>query len=223
MSDPPSKPFTIVKERELWATQQQFGFVGEALQWYGEQVVVRLLWRWEDADAGLVEYCKFCQATPNPLSPDNSVQSRVSAVYKQSGNVWCEQCFGTTFVGGFKPVIYHLYMLASDTPEVRRRLDTGNFWQETPQVDFSGQPQLRTGDLVIRVLQWDPTNSYPTQSGQRWTVTTVEPQTVRTGPGPSTDNVIRVAQRTTLETIPENHPYNMVPFESDNRGFSGLP
>lgn len=219
---PPAKPFTIVKEKELWALQQQYGWTGEFLQWYGEQIVVRLLWRWTDHEAGLVDICQNCQDTPAPLRPDRSVQRRVSNIYQQSGNVWCEECYGTTFVGGFKPVLYHIFMAAGDTPEVRRRITTGNFWQENPQVQLSAHPELRTGDLVIRVGQWDQQNQMPLSATERYTVSTVQPHTIRTGPGSSLDPIIRVGQTSTLKLLPYTHPYYNVPFDN-NTGPTGLP
>lgn len=219
---PPSKPFTIVKERELWATQQQYGWSGEYLQWYGEQCVLRLLWRWTDHEAGLVDICQNCQDTPAPQLPNADIRRRVSSVYKQSGNVWCNQCYGTTFVGGFKPVLYHIFMAAEDTPEVRRRLDTGNFWQENPQVQFSAHPEIRTGDLIIRITDWDARNQVPLQAGTRYTAGATRPQTLRTGPGSSLDPIIRTGQSCTLKMLPTDHPLQNVPWDN-SRGVTGLP
>jgi len=202
-------PLLVVRQRDIYAEINQQRFHDETLQWYGEECIVRLLWRAEDAKAGLVTYCQTCQDSPDPTNPNSSVQSRVSQVYRQSGNSYCPDCYGTTFTGGFKPTCYHLYMLASDTPESRQNLQTGQFWKENPSVQFSWFPQIRTGDLVVRVDSWS--NGSPTSFGYYFQVSTVGVQTVRTGPGVSADTTKVVNQTCTLENLWPSHPYYSVP------------
>jgi len=202
-------PLLVVKQREIWAEIDQQRFHNEALQWFGEQVIVRQLWRAEDAALGLVGYCQECQDSPNPSIPNTSIQQRVSNVYRQTGNSWCPNCYGTTFNGGFKPTCYHLYMLAADTPQNRQNLTTGQFWKDNPSVQFGWYPEIRVGDIVIRVTSWNGDN--PTATGDRFIVSTVNVQTVRTGPGISYDTTKIVNQFTTIENVPPNHPYYNVP------------
>jgi len=202
-------PLLVVKQKEIWAQTDQQRFHDETLQWYGEECIVRQLWRAEDQVNGLVSYCITCQDSPNPSSPDSAIQNRVSQVYRQTGNSYCPDCYGTTFSGGFKTTCYHLYMLAADTPQVRSNLSTGQFWKNNPQVQFSWYPEIRVGDLVIRVNQWN--NGVPTSLGERFTVSTVQPQSIRTGPGVSYNTTIYVNQTTTLENVPPSHPYYNVP------------
>lgn len=203
-------PLLVVKQQETWAQIDQQRFHDEVLQWYGEECVVRLLWRAEDAKQGLVTYCQTCQDSVNPADPNANIRSRTSKVYRQTGNSYCSDCYGTTFTGGFKPIAYHLYMLAADTPEVRRNLETGQFWQENPQVQLSWFPQIRTGDLVVRIDQWN--NGTPVLSSTRFQVSTVAPHTVRTGPGAGNSTNIVVNQTCTLENLWPDHPYYQVPF-----------
>lgn len=206
-------PLLVVKQREIWAEIDQQRFHDEALQWFGEECIVRQLWRAEDAALGLVTYCQDCQDSPNPSTPTASgnanIRSRVSKTYKQSGNSYCPTCYGTTFVGGFKPTCYHLYMLAADTQQVRSNLSTGQFWKDNPNVQFSWFPEIRTGDLVFRVNTW--TNGVPTAIGDRFIVSAVTPQTIRTGPGVSYDTTKIVNQMCTIENMPPGHPYYSVP------------
>ena len=202
-------PILVIKQREIWAEINEQRFHDEALQWYGEEIIVRQLWRAEDAAAGLVGYCITCQDSPNPSIPSVSVQNRVSSVYKQTGNSYCPECYGTTFSGGFKPICYHLYMIANDTQQVRSNLSTGQFWKDNPNVQFSWYPEIRTGDLVVRVEQWN--KDTPTALGDRFIVSTVSPQTVRTGPGISYDTTKIVSQSCTLENMPPGHPLYSVP------------
>ena len=113
-------------------------------------------------------------------------------------------------------------MLAADTEDVRKNLSTGQFWQQNPRVQFSWFPRLRTGDLVVRVEQWQ--GNLPTLATTRFQVSTVSPQTIRTGPGssaqypaqvgvqPYTNTTIIVNQTCTLENLFPGHPYYEVPY-----------
>jgi len=204
-----TSPLLVVKQREIWAEVDQQRFHSEALQWFGEQIIVRQLWRAEDAAIGLVDYCQQCQDSPNPTNPSASVQSRVSSVYRQSGNSYCPNCFGTTFNGGFKTTCYHLFMLAADTAQERANLSTGQFWRNNPTIQMSWFPEIRVGDLLVRVLSWD--GDTPTALGERFEVSTVNVQTVRTGPGISYDTSKIVNQFTSLDNLPTSHPYYSVP------------
>jgi hypothetical protein len=206
-------PLLVVKQREIWAEINEQRFHNEALQWFGEQVIVRQLWRAEDAAIGLVGYCQQCQNSPNPSTPNASgnaaIRSRVSQVYRQTGNSYCSTCYGTTFSGGFKPTCYHLFMLAADTAQIRANLSTGQFWRDNPTVQFGWYPEIRVDDLVVRVNNWN--GDTPTATGDRFVVSTVNVQTVRTGPGISYDTSKIVNQFTTLENLPPSHPYYNVP------------
>jgi len=202
-------PLLVVKQRDIYAEINQQRFHDETLQWFGEQVIVRQLWRAEDAALGLVGYCQQCQDSVDPTNPNASVQSRVSNVYKQSGNSFCPNCYGTTFNGGFKTTCYHLYTLAADTPQIRANISTGQFWRDNPTVQMSWYPEIRVGDLLVRVLSWD--GDTPTALGDRFEVSSVNVQTVRTGPGISYDTTKIVNQFTTLYNLPTTHPYYNVP------------
>ena len=204
-----SSPLLVVKQREIWAEIDQQRFHSEALQWFGEEVIVRQIWRAEDAALGLVTYCQQCQDSPNPQSPDSNIQNRVSKVYRQSGNSFCTNCYGTTFTGGFKPTCYHLYMLAADTPQVRSNLSTGQFWRDNPTVQFMWYPEIRVNDLVVRVNSWSGDN--PIATGDRFEVSTVNVSTIRTGPGISYNTTKIINQYTTIENLPTSHPYYNVP------------
>lgn len=209
LSTQQESPLLVVKQREIWAQTDQQRFHDEALQWYGEEVIVRQLWRAEDAALGLVGYCQECQDSPNPSYPNAAVQSRVSKVYRQTGNSYCGTCYGTTFSGGFKPTCYHLYMIAADTPQIRSNLSTGQFWKENPTVQFSWFPEIRVGDLVVRVNEWY--NETPTSLGTRFQVNTVNVQSMRTGPGTSYNTSIYINQTCTLENVFPSAPYYNVP------------
>ena len=112
-------------------------------------------------------------------------------------------------------------MLAVDTPDVRRNMQVGQFWQQNPAVQFSWYPQIRQGDLVTRVESWN--GNLPTFTSQRFQVSNVNPITIRTGPGPSAQypyrtgpqpysNTTKIVNQTcTLEALPPDSPYYSVP------------
>jgi len=202
-------PLLVVKQRDIFAEVDQQRFHSEALEWFGEKIIVRQLWRAEDARIGLVGYCQECQDSVDPTNPNSSVQSRVSQVYKQSGNSFCPNCFGTTFNGGFKPICYHLYMLAADAAQIRANVSTGQYWRDNPTIQLSWFPELRTGDIVARVEEWE--DEIPLAIADIFQVSTVNVQTIRTGPGISYDTTKIVNQFTTLENLPVTHPYYNVP------------
>jgi hypothetical protein len=200
----------IIHQEELWSDSNQQKWHEESLQWYGERCVVRLLWRAEDAANGLVTYCIDCQDSPNPANPNQSVQKRASKVYRQSGNSYCPTCYGTTFTGGFQPMVYHIYMLAADSPEVRQKLSTGQFWKENPQVQFSHTPKIRQGDLVIRISQWK--DGLPVEEDGRFQVSNTIPHSIRTGLRVSNDTIHTISQTCTLENVWPDHPLYYVPY-----------
>lgn len=100
-------------------------------------------------------------------------------------------------------------MLAADTPQIRSNLSTGQFWKNNPQVQFSWFPELRVGDLVVRINQWNA--GIPTSLGERFQVSTVTPQSIRTGPGVSYNTTTYVNQVCTLENVFPSSPYYNVP------------
>jgi hypothetical protein len=227
----PTPPATLPEQTESTIYVQKYReqnseidlqrFHDETLQTYGEQCLLRLLWRAEDFTAGLVDRCTVCQDSESPTNPDISVQQRVAKVYGQSGNTYCPNCFGTSFNGGFQNIVYQLFMLAADTPDKRNNQVVGQFWNQNPRAQFSWYPQIRQGDLVARVESWS--GNSPTLVSQLFIVSNVEPITVRTGPGPSAEYPYRtgsqpfqnttkiVSQICTLENLQPGHPYFSVP------------
>ena len=100
-------------------------------------------------------------------------------------------------------------MIAADTPQIRSNLSTGQFWKENPTVQFSWFPEIRVGDLVVRVNEWY--KETPTSLGTRFQVNTVNVQSMRTGPGTSYNTNIYINQICTLENVFPTAPYYNVP------------
>ena len=95
----PTPPATLPEQTESLIYVQKYReqnseidlqrFHDETLQTYGEQCLLRLLWRAEDFTAGLVGRCIVCQDSETPTTPNITTQQRVAKVYGQSGNTYC--------------------------------------------------------------------------------------------------------------------------------------
>ena len=204
---------TVVKAWELWAVDRQRVQFTEPLRAFGERVIVRLVWTVEDYKAGDVDYCIHCQPTD-----DSDVAARISAVYGgQSGDSQCDWCFGTGFEGGFEPEIYITYMLAVDAPDTRAIGRSGTDVREMPDVQFGPEPRLNTGDLVIRVREWNEDEVTPITEEGRYQMTTVREETLRTGLRVGTEDRVLIAQLTNIRDLPHDHPLQEVPVTDEEQ------
>ncbi len=200
----------ITKQVEQWAHGREQIVHIEALQTYGERILLRNRWRTEDFLAGRVGRCLQCHA-----GATTAVQARVSAVYKQSGDSRCTSCYGIGFAGGFEPVVWITYMLAQDVDsDETKKEKSGDFDELRPQAQFPGVPPIDIGDLVIRVLSWaNPTT--PGTLGERSLISNKGmTETIRTGLRTSTDTLIVNSQTAQLFNLPADHMYYSVPITS---------
>lgn len=208
----------VVKLWETWATTRQQEEHKEALQWYGEKVLVRRVLKLDDFLAGNTTRCEVCQP-----GGSQSKQSRVAAVYKTSGNTYCESCYGTGFTGGFEDSVYILYAMFEDTgrnwlksPGERR---AGDMATDNPSnVQFPWNPVLDPGDVVVRVLNWLDDETPQTEldryiiSDVSWVTVRTGSQRTRFGEMTGADDTLLVAQKAAVHNIPEEHPYRGLPF-----------
>ena len=208
---------TWVKPVETWAIQQEQQRHKEALQYYGELAVVRVIWTIEDFYAGLVTRCSVCQATGantlgiTSLTQQAANQQRLSQVYKDSSDVYCSSCYGVGFTGGFQPTIYRMWFLANDNVEHWDKSRFGEMRPNRPRAEFEASPPLKQNTLVIRVLSWtDSTMTIPQIEDRRYVLGTVNPLSLRTGAlNPSSTTY--VGQSAPLINLSQQHPFNNVP------------
>lgn len=213
----------VVKLWETWATTREQEAHKEALQWFGEKVLVRRVWKLDDLLAGRVERCSQCQA-------GGAAKARVAAVYKNAGDTYCASCYGTGFEGGFEPTVYVLYAIFGDTGRdwLKQTGDrqSGDMAVDRPTVQFPWNPVLDPGDVVVRVLNWDDEQTPQTEL-DRYVLDSVEWVTIRTGAqrarfGSMTtgDDALLVAQKASVKNIAQEHPYRSLPFVDG--GFEAL-
>src|SRR5688572_25132744 len=126
-----------VKFVEPWALVHEQTYHREALQQFGEKIVLRLAWKVEDFEAGLVDRCTECMQ-----GGELSVQQRYAELYKDSGDSRCLSCYGIGFEGGFKPYVYITHMIVVDDPEDRIHATTGEMAHNDPQAQFLWDPKV---------------------------------------------------------------------------------
>lgn len=111
----------------------------DAVLWYGEMSCFVLWWSAEDHAAGLVDRCPVC-FTP---------WGEITEVYQQAPKMKCDACYGTTFEGGFRALLYRpaIWSQRRDSEEVGRR---GLALTESATIQPTTDFQMRDNDLVIR-------------------------------------------------------------------------
>lgn len=194
------EPFAVTREQEVHR---------EALQTYGEKVVVRQAWTINDFLKGDVTRCSTCHA-----GADASEQAMVREVYKQAGESYCNDCFGVGFTGGFQPILYVSWALITDQMEDWHMTKTGRYTPANPMAQFIWTPHLQEFDLVCRFEYW--TGDVPSNELERDVLREVQPVTLRTGPGAPRSTIpgrevagvtetLIVGQVCQIENLPQKH------------------
>lgn len=140
-----------------WAEQTVKASHLDALYRYGEFVGFVLMWNALDFEAGRVKRCSVCFST-----------NRTSMAYDQSPNQSCSNCYGTTFHGGYRAIVYRPAIISdqnAETADTRRgELETDSVSLQTSADFFS-----RTGDFLLR------------KSGQRYQMQQMDTVDIRSG------------------------------------------
>ncbi len=189
-------------DKEPWAVERLQRIHVEPLLAYGERVVLRKVWRYEDLEAGRVQRCSECQGS--------SVESRLTEIYKDTGDSRCFTCFGTGFEGGFQPLVYVTYMLARSSPDTVIREKSGMQDLERPTVELPAKPRVNEGDLIVRVLEWDETKTIPVVTDRRFIVDDVQRSTIRDALSPASLDQLIVGYTVQLSDLPKDHFWHKV-------------
>lgn len=141
-------------------------------------------------------------------------QSDVASVYQQPGDVYCTDCYGTGFTGGFEPTIYLTYAIFTDETQDVNQTREGVVFPKTPQGDFSHTPDFEENDLFVRVRTWDANGTAPADGGEegRYLFREVKPITLRTSPALPIESLI-VGQRAPVTRLPDTHHLQQVPVQ----------
>jgi hypothetical protein len=159
-SPPPDRQPYYVRDRQPWAITQEIQRHDEALYSLGEYAVFCLLWHEQDFTAGRVTRCSTCFTS----------QGVIAKVYGQGNNARCPNCFGTTFEGGIRALIYRP-ALFTEVDEDEQKTARGIARPASVNVESTQDFRVLHGDYVFRA------------NGHRYMLRRPERTTLRTGFG----------------------------------------
>lgn len=111
----------------------------DALTWYGEMTAWILLWSERDFEAGLVERCSRCYI---PLGA-------IADTYKQVPEQKCSNCYGTTFEGGVRAIVYRPGLW----DQVRAKQEDaarGHILVQRARINIPSDIEARDNDIAVR-------------------------------------------------------------------------
>lgn len=152
-----------LRRTQNWAIDNVRQQHEQALYSYGEPVLFTLLWKVEDHEAGLVDYCSRCHGATT-----GSVEQMIESAYQQPLNARCPVCFGTLFEGGIRAQIVQP-AIVTDADEDERPSPRGVVRPESITVETTDIFRSRSGDLMFR------------RDGSRWQLGAPRRTQLRTG------------------------------------------
>lgn len=132
----------------------------DAIHWYGEMSCFILWWHPRDFEDGLVGRCSDCYI---PFGD-------IADAYRQPSQKKCPTCYGTSFEGGIKRLLYRP-ALWSITPEKEGVVKRGEVDIERGVIEMLSNISCRQGDVVVRA------------DGSRWVMGQPKWQEITTGFG----------------------------------------
>lgn len=155
----PRPPF---QNEHNYAVAQEVMRHDDALHWYGEMTALVMLWSVRDFENGDVGLCSVC-FTPLGI---------VAEAYKQSSKARCANCYGTTFEGGIRAIVYRPALWEKNvlSQDVRER---GHTTISSGSVQITSDVNMRDGDYLIR------------QDKTRWKITEPQVSEIANGFGPT--------------------------------------
>ena len=155
-------PRPPLQNRHQYAVQQEQLRHDDAVNWFGEMTAFILWWSLEDFENGDVTRCSSCYTTLGDITD----------VYQQSPESHCPNCFGTTFEGGYRALIYRpaLWDTSDSSEEVKSR---GFTYSSSCTIQTLTGIRFRDNDIAVR------------SDGTRWRVNQPRVRMVATGFGPN--------------------------------------
>jgi hypothetical protein len=130
----------------------------EALASFGEYAMFVLMWQIEDFENGLITHCSTCYI---PFG-------KIAEVYGQPAREKCDNCFGTTFEGGYKAKIVRPSLWDANE-ELEKENIRGEVILGVATVQSVSDFRLRSGDFIFR------------SDGSRWVMQSIATNHLRTG------------------------------------------
>jgi membrane protein implicated in regulation of membrane protease activity len=162
-----------------YAAQQEVLRHDDAIISFGEMTACVMMWNIADLDRGDVTRCTVCY-TPFGIIAD---------AYQQPSKGMCTSCYGTSFQGGIRAIVYRPAMWVEDTSsdQLERR---GQAVNASGTVQLTSDFMMRDGDYLVR------------SDGTYWRITSPQDNEIVTGFGPSaTGSDANVAGTTSGSTV----------------------
>ena len=128
----------------------------------GEMSACALLWAVADFEAGLVTRCSVCYLP----------YGDIAAAYEQPAKNRCTNCYGTSFEGGLRALLYRPALWNEDQVSEDNK-ERGNVTVSSGSVQVTSDFSMRDGDFIIR------------QDGTRWRISQPNANTIVHGFGPT--------------------------------------
>jgi hypothetical protein len=180
-----------VRDKQNWAISQEIQRHDQALLSLGEYAAFALMWHEQDLTAGRVGRCPTCYLA----------QGLISEAYGQGNKARCPDCFGTTFEGGIRALIYRP-ALFTEVDEDEQKGARGVSRPSGVSVESTQDFRVLHGDYVFRA------------DGQRFQLRVPERTTLRTGfgtPYQSSTSIGYNISRGALEDVNTSVAYDIPP------------
>ncbi len=144
-----------------YALEQERQRHDDAVHWFGEMTAFLLWWHIHDFENDLVERCSVCYVPYGDITD----------VYRQPAKHKCETCYGTTFEGGLRAILYRpaIWNTQRTDSKVEKR---GDIVRATGDIQIVSSFIARDGDIAVR------------SDGTHWQMTQTQGPEVSTGFGP---------------------------------------
>lgn len=145
-----------------YAVEQERLRHDDAVMHFGEMTACVLMWSIRDFEANRVDRCSQCYLP----------YGMITDAYKQSTETKCSNCYGTTFEGGIRAILYRPALWAEDiaSEEMRSR---GHTTVAAGSVQVTSDFNMRDNDYLVRY------------DGSRWRITAPQVSEITTGFGPT--------------------------------------
>lgn len=160
-----------------YAVMQEIERHDEAVRWFGEMTACIFMWNAFDFAARLVGRCTVCF----------EAYGEIADAYGQAPRKMCPNCYGTTFEGGIRALLYRPAIWTKDvvSQDVEKR---GQVEVTTAEVQTVSGTAMREGDFLVR------------SNGTRWQINSPDDTEISTGFGPKgNDSVVGSFFRAQLE------------------------
>lgn len=123
-----------------YAVDQEVTRHDDACHYFGEMTAIIMMWNQRDFDLGKVGRCSVCYTS----------WGEVAEVFGQSSKRKCPSCFGTTFEGGFRAIVYRPCIWDFDSDQKQDYEKRGYVQNGSAGVQTVSGLALHDNDYLVR-------------------------------------------------------------------------